>query len=168
MTLLFIVLLPSSVMLCLFINISKLSLDNFLLQTTCIAVLLCLIFLFGWNLQTLGMCTRLVFRLISRALIMHEALNAVFKILPSTQSLHFFFFSARYSRKVLNFLHVQILPLATSVLWLAQCFHVSCMVVYFCLLICILQLFLSQVVEEEQVYKCSRYLRQYRKSSLNK
>lgn len=104
MTLLFIVLLPSSVMLCLFINISKLSLDNFLLQTTCIAVLLCLIFLFGWNLQTLGMCTRLVFRLISRALIMHEALNAVFKILPSTQSLHFFFFLCQIQQEGLELL----------------------------------------------------------------
>lgn len=60
MTLLYIVFLPSAVMLHLFINISKLSLDNIFvagLWHSC--VVLYLIFLFGWDSQTSDISTRL-------------------------------------------------------------------------------------------------------------
>lgn len=60
MTLLFIVFFPFSVMLYLFIYISKLSLDSvFVTGLLHTYVVLCLIFLFGWNSQTSGMCINL-------------------------------------------------------------------------------------------------------------
>lgn len=154
MTLLFIVFLPS-VTLHLFINISKLSLDNFFVAGLLRSyVVLCLIFLFGWNSQTsrmlIHLCDELVdCGLISQPLMVQEALNLLFKILQTISSLLFSY--TRYSRKLLNFLYIQILALAICLLELSWHFHASCLSVDAYPWICTFQDFLSQVADEEKV-----------------
>lgn len=136
-------------MLHLFINISKLSLDNFFVAGLLHSyVVLCLIFFFGWNSQTPGMCIICVsdFTTTSGA----RSSKPIFcSYSYSTKSVTFVFSYTRCSRKLLNFLSIQIFPLATSPLQLSCHFLVSCLSVGAYPPICIFQDFLSQGVDEE-------------------
>lgn len=129
MTLLFIVFLPSAVMLHLFINILKLFLDNiFVAGLLHSCVVLYLMFLFGWDSKNSDISIHLCLIDFTATYGVRTSKSNFLKILQRTSPLQFFLYT-RHSKKLLKLLYIQILPLIIFLLHLSWHFQESCLTV---------------------------------------